>query len=41
MPSAVRLRADFTGGELRRLVKKAEDANQSRRLLSLAALSTA
>jgi histidyl-tRNA synthetase len=35
MPSAVRLRTDFTASELRRLAKKAKDANQSRRLLSL------
>jgi transposase len=38
MPSAVRLRTDFTAGEFRRLAKKAKDANQSRRLLSLAAV---
>ena len=38
MASAVRLRTDFTAGELRRLAKKAKDANQSRRLLSLAAV---
>ena len=38
MPSAVRLRTDFTAGELRRLAKKAQDVNQSRRLLSLAAV---
>ena len=38
MSSAVRLRTDFTAGELRRLAKKAKDANQSRRLLSLAAI---
>ena len=38
MPSAVRIRTDFTAGELRRLAKKAKDANQSRRLLSLAAV---
>ena len=38
MPSAVRLRPDFTAGELRRLAKKAKDANQSRRLLSGAAV---
>jgi transposase len=38
MPSAVRLRTDFTAGELRRLAKKAKDVNQSRRLLSLAAV---
>lgn len=38
MPSAVRLRTDFTARELRRLAKKAKDVNQSRRLLSLAAV---
>jgi putative transposase len=38
MPSAVRLRTDFTAGELRRLAKKAKEANRSRRLLSLAAV---
>ena len=38
MPSAVRLRMDFTAGELRRLAKKAQDVNQSRRLFSLAAV---
>ena len=38
MPSAVRLRTDFTAGELRRLAKKSKEANQSRRLLSLAAV---
>jgi len=38
MPSAVRLRTDFTAGELRRLAKKAQDVNKSRRLLSLAAV---
>ena len=38
MPSAVRLRTDFTAGGLRRLAKKAKDVNQSRRLLSLAAV---
>lgn len=36
MASAVKLRTDFTAGELRRLAKKAKDVNQSRRLLSLA-----
>jgi hypothetical protein len=34
MPSAVKLRTDFTAGELRRLAKKAKDVSQSRRLLS-------
>ena len=38
MPSAIRLRTDFTARELRRLAKKAKDGNQSRRLLSLAAV---
>lgn len=38
MPSAVRLRTDFTARELRRLAKKAKDVNRSRRLLSLAAV---
>jgi putative transposase len=38
MASAVKLRTDFTAGELRRLAKKAKDVNQSRRLLSLAAI---
>ena len=38
MASAVRLRTDFTAGELRQLAKKAKHVNQSRRLLSLAAV---
>ena len=38
MPAPVRLRTDFSATELRRLAKKAKDANQSRRLLSLAAV---
>jgi hypothetical protein len=38
MASAVRLRTDFTAGELRRLAKKAKHVNQRRRLLSLAAV---
>lgn len=38
MPSAIKLRTDFTVRELRRLAKKAKDVNQSRRLLSLAAV---
>ena len=41
MPSAVRLRTDFAAGELRRLAKKAKDANQSRRLCLWRPLSTA
>ena len=38
MPSAVPLRTDFSAGELRRLAKRSKDNNQSRRLLSLAAV---
>ena len=38
MPSAVTLRRDFSANELRRLAKGSKDANQSRRLLSLAAV---
>ena len=38
MPSAVTLRADFTPIELRHLARGSKDANQSRRLLSLAAV---
>ena len=38
MPAAVRLRADFSAGELRRLAATTKNANQSRRLLSLAAV---
>ncbi len=38
MPLAVRSQTDFTAGELRRLAKKAQNVNQSRRLLSLAAV---
>ncbi len=38
MPSAIKLRTDFTARELRRLAKKAKDVNRSRRLLSLAAV---
>jgi transposase len=36
MPAPVRLRTDFTAGELRRLASTTRHANQSRRLLSLA-----
>ena len=32
------LRTDFSAGELRQLAKRAEDADQARRLLSLAAV---
>lgn len=38
MPSAVRLREDFSAVELRGLAKRAKNAGQSRRLLSLAAV---
>jgi transposase len=38
MPAAVTLRMDFSANELRRLAKGSKDANQSRRLLSLAAI---
>jgi hypothetical protein len=35
MGAAVALRTDFSPGELRQLAKRAEDADQARRLLSL------
>lgn len=38
MPSAVRLREDYSAEELRRLARRSKDVNQSRRLLSLAAV---
>ena len=38
MPSAVRLRDDYSTEELRALAKRSKDVNQSRRLLSLAAV---
>jgi len=38
MPSAVKLRTGFSAAELRRLAKRSKDNNQSRRLLSLAAV---
>ena len=38
MATAVKLRADYSAGELRRLAKVSDDVNQSRRLLSLAAV---
>jgi transposase len=38
MPSTVRLREDYSAKALRRLAKRSKDANQSRRLLSLAAI---
>jgi len=36
MASAVKLREDYSAVDLRRLAKRSKDANQSRRLLSLA-----
>src|SRR4051794_40203724 len=38
LPAAVRVRTDFPAGELRRLTATTKNANQSRRLLSLAAV---
>jgi len=38
MGSAVKLRGDFSAADLRRLAKRSKDANESRRLLSLAAV---
>lgn len=38
MPAKVSLRTDFTADDLRKLATKSSDANQSRRLLSLAAV---
>ena len=38
MPAAVELRTDYPAAELRRLAKSSKDSNQSRRLLSLAAV---
>lgn len=38
MGSAVKMRTDYSAGELRRLAKVSKDANQSRRLLSLAGI---
>ena len=38
MPSAVRLREDYSAKELRALARRSIDVNQSRRLLSLAAV---
>src|ERR1700729_4064376 len=38
MPSAVRLRDDYSAEALRALARRSKDANQSRRLLSLAAV---
>ena len=38
MPAALPLRSDFDSQTLRRLARRCEDSNQSRRLLSLAAV---
>src|SRR6202050_5151663 len=38
MPSAVRLREDYSAEEIRGLARRSKDVNQSRRLLSLAAV---
>src|SRR3954468_24066513 len=38
MSAAVRMRTDFSAGELRRLAAATKNANQSRRLLALAAV---
>jgi transposase len=38
MPAAVKLREDYSADDLRLLAKRSKDANQSRRLLSLAAV---
>ena len=38
MPAAVKIRSDYSSEELRRLARRSKDANQSRRLLSLAAV---
>ncbi len=38
MPKALTLRTDFSASDLRRLAKRSRDNNQSRRLLSLAAV---
>ena len=38
MGSAVKMRTDYSAAELRRLAKEAKNVNQSRRLLSLAAV---
>ncbi len=38
MGQAIAVRTDFTAGEVRRLAKRAKDAAQARRLLSIAAV---
>jgi hypothetical protein len=39
MGTAVKMRTDYTAGELRRLATRTRDVRQSRRLLSLAAVA--
>jgi transposase len=39
MPAAVKMRSDYSAEELRRLAARSKHANQSRRLLSLAAVA--
>lgn len=39
MPAKVPLRADYSAFELRKLAARSSDGNQSRRLLSLAAVA--
>jgi hypothetical protein len=39
MPSAVRLREDYSAEDLRGLARRSKDVNQSRRLLSLAGVA--
>ena len=38
MGQAVRMRTDYTAGEVRRLAKRTKDAGQARRLLAIAAV---
>ena len=38
MAAAIALRCDFTGGDLRRLARRTQDAKQARRLLALATI---
>ena len=38
MAAAIALRSDFTGGDLRRLARRTQDAKQTRRLLALATI---
>src|SRR6516165_9948106 len=39
MPAAIKMRSDYSAEELRRLAARSKHANQSRRLLSLAAVA--